>query len=105
MTILQTAMFVSGEGKAVIYLADTIEHEGKLWIVPTWLESPALPYKMPERIICLDNLPHQKGPPHDFVLNYPIPKDVLYGQVPTKLKDKYIVIMRPDIKVPIPTIH
>lgn len=96
------------EGEAIIYMADTIEYEGKMWLVPEWLEAPSEGWKTPERIVCLDGFPHQKvesGVPADFVLNKPIPKDVLYGQIPKQSKYASLVIMRPDIKVSIPTIH
>ncbi len=85
----------------VIYKMDTIEYINKFWLVPAWLESPYLAYKMPDRIICLENLPHQKSnlPETDFVLNNPIPKDVLDGKIIPELKDKYVVIIRPDIKI------
>jgi len=33
--------------------ADTIEYEGKLWIVPEWLAGPTKGTEMPARIICL----------------------------------------------------
>lgn len=108
MNILKTAMMVSGEGKAIVYYTDTIEYEGNFWIVPKWLESPDLPYKMPERIICLDNLPHQKvepNLPYSFCLLNPIPRGILYDPIPSSLIGEYIVKIRPNIKVPIPKIH
>jgi hypothetical protein len=101
MKVLKTMLFLSGTGKAVMFKADTIEYENKFWIVPTWLEAPSEGWKTPERIVCLNSLPHQKSSfgDADFLVNNPIPKDILYGQIPTQLKDKYVVIMHPDIKV------
>jgi hypothetical protein len=104
MDILTTMMTVSDTGKAEIFAADTIKYQNKFWIVPTWLEEPNEGWKMPERIVCLENLPHQKGnfPGYHFVLTHPIPKEILYDHIPIELAHKYVVIMRPDIKVSIP---
>lgn len=107
MIVYKTAVMLSNPGDNKIYYADTIEYEGKLWLVPTWLESPSLSYKLPERIVCIETLAHMKAgmPGVDYVLNNPIPRDVLYGQILPELKEKYVVKMRPDIRVSIPTIH
>jgi len=107
MNIYKTAVILSDPGDNKIYHADTIEYEGKLWIVPTWIESPFLSYKLPERIVCLQTLRHQKSDTHgvDYILNDPIPRYVLYGQIPHTSEYAAIVRIRPDIKVPIPKIH
>jgi hypothetical protein len=92
------------EGEASIYQMDTIEHEGKMWLGPSWLEASSEGWKMPERIICQNDLPHQKAPSTiqaDFILNNPIPKFVLFDEIWEQSKYASLVIMRPDIRIPI----
>lgn len=108
MTVFKT--MISLEGEAKFYQMDTIEHEGKMWLVPCWLEASSEGWKTPERIICLDDLPHQKGSSDilaDFILNDPLPIFVLSGQIPKDSNYSSIVIMRPGIRIPItsPTTH
>ncbi len=104
MTKIFTTM-VSLDDSGEISKCDTIEYEGKMWLVPHWLESPAQGWKTPTRIVCLDGLPHQKTPGSpfgDFVLTYPIPKALLLsGQVPKQSKFVIVVVESPDIRIPI----
>lgn len=104
MKIFKTIVTLSGTGKGIIYKADTIEYEGKMWLVPTWLETPSVGWKTPERIVCLDELPYQKASfgDADFILTNPIPKDVLFGQITDQSIFKSVVIIRPDIRIAIP---
>jgi hypothetical protein len=103
MTILTTAVAISGDpafdGK--ILKMDTIEHEGRMWLVTSWLVPRTGGLSKPERLICLDTLPHQKASMNglDFVLNNPLPKAVTEGRVPSGLEALYVVIERPDIEV------
>jgi len=103
MTTLKTVVAIQGGNS--LFLSDTIEYEGKLWLVPEWLESPTEGYKIPARIICLSNLTFQKlgGTfPADYSLSVPVPKAVFDGthQQPSTLG--YVVVERPDIRFPIP---
>ena len=85
--------------------AETIEHKGKLWLVPEWLEASNEGWRTPARIVLLDVLEYQRfetGEPADFVLNHPIPKTVFDGQVPEGSKDKYVVVELPGMRYPIP---
>mgnify|MGYP001579347307 FL=1 len=95
-------IFFSDVDDGMIYKMDTIEYQGKMWLVPEWLDNALEGWRKPARIICLDALPHQKssGGPADFVLNAGIPKSVCDGQIQTQPEDLYIVIERPDIKFP-----
>ena len=95
-------MFFSDVPDGIIYKVDTIEYEGKMWLVPEWLDNPRGGWRKPTRIICLDVLPHQKTPggPEDFVLNGGIPKSVFDGLIPTPREEWYIVIESPDIQFP-----
>lgn len=85
MKIYKTLMFFSDSDPGHIFACDTIEENGKFWLVPDWLENIATKTRTPIRMICLDGIKHQKvesGKPSDFVLNDPIPKCVFDGQIP-----------------------
>jgi hypothetical protein len=101
--IYKTLVALANEG-GDIFTADTIKHEGKMWLVPTWLENPTEGYKIPERIVCLDTLQHQRTPEaqEDFCINVPIPRTVLYGPAPSLPAHGYVVKFRPDVRIPIP---
>src|SRR4051812_13322582 len=45
-----------------IFGAQGVEFEGRLWIVPEWLEAPDEGWRTPERMICFDDIPHQSFP-------------------------------------------
>jgi hypothetical protein len=102
--VFKTALGFS-DGDARIFRADTIEYQGTFWLVPYWIEFPGEGWRVPERIISLDGLPHQKTPPErsgaDFYLNVGIPKCLWDGQIPPGSGDKYVVIEHPDITFPI----
>jgi hypothetical protein len=95
MKILKTLVKCAEDGSLII--ADTIEYEGRLWIVPAWLAGPTKGTEMPARIICVDDLPTTKPDPKyrvDLALKGPLTKDTLEGRsVPQGL----VVIERPDI--------
>jgi hypothetical protein len=62
---------------------------------------------MPERIILLDQFAHQKlgqpGDPADFAV---IQKILFEGEpIPRQLKDRFIVVERPDTKLRSSTLH
>lgn len=108
MKILQTFVATSGdvETQGTIFKMDTIEHEGKLWLVPQWLENREEGWMTPARIILLDVLQHEdirdSKLPADYNLNYPIPKAVLDGKTEEQSATEYVVVELPGIKVPIP---
>lgn len=84
-----------------VYCIDTIEHQGGLWLVPSWLETRGGKAQKPERIIRLDCLQYQSKPEglaFDYVLNESIPQAVLDGQTTAG----YVVEVRPDIAFAIP---
>jgi len=88
-----------------ILLCDTIEHEGAKWLVPRWLEAPSEGWKKPQRIICLDPLPHQKlqgAFPAEYLLNDPMPRSVFEGRPRQQGERAYVVIEEPDIRIAIP---
>ena len=101
MKILKTWMLLDGEH----HLVDTIEYEGKFWLVTEWIDSRSEGWSMPARIILLDVLPHKRvasGNPADYVVEYPIPKSVFDGQIPKQSKYKFVVIERPEIRIYFP---
>jgi len=104
MRIYTTMAIVEGEG---IFSIDTIEHDGKLWLVPEWIDGiPKEGYSKPARIICLEYLPlvaQEKDQNYDYFLNGSISKSVLDGQPPQKLKNLYRIVERPDIAVVTPS--
>ncbi len=85
--------------------ADTIEYDGKLWIVPKWIEYVAIGRMQPVRIIRLDILPHEKqepDAPHDFVLKVAIPRTVYERGVQKKYRSDFEVVESPSIFIDIP---
>lgn len=104
MKIYKTIVAISGDPEyhGQILRMDTIQYEGQMWLVAMWLDSPSEGFSVPERIICLDTLPHHISSFEnaDFVLNDPIPKSVLDGRVPEKSEFEYVVKERPNLKVP-----
>lgn len=100
MKIFTTMVMLDNE----IHSVDTIEYEGKFWLVPNWLDSRDEGWTMPERIVLLDTLPHKRiecGNP-DFLVEYSIPKSVFFGQIPKESKYNFVVIMHPDIRIYFP---
>ncbi len=101
--IFKTGLIISGdpESRGKLFKMDTIEYEGKMWLVPEWIDMRTEGYSMPVRIVCLDTLRHQPSQTKslDFLLNDPIPKAVLDGQIPPQSEADYLVLERPDIRV------
>jgi hypothetical protein len=84
---------------------DAIKYQGKLWLVPNWLDSPAEQSTRPERIIYMDGLRYQEGVEQggrkfDYTLSHPIPIAVLYGPDPSQAEGGFVVVLSPDIKFP-----
>ena len=105
MKIFKTFITFTDAEPGKILKCDTIEFEGKFWLVPEWLEKAAIGEMQPLRIICLDLLPHQKiqrGTPADFVLNDPIPKCVFDGEIPPQTTLNFRILESPEIWVEIP---
>ena len=98
--MLKTLVFFSDDRKNVVYRVDTIEYAGKTWLVPGWFNKPEEGCRIPERIICLDALPHEKTSwsQADFVLNKGISRSIFDGQVSPEQHDQYIVVEKPDIR-------
>jgi hypothetical protein len=84
---------------------EAIEHDGRVWLVPYWLESPTRAETKPSRIIPLDILQHQKlsaGNPYsaDFILNDPMPRNLFDEKISPQLAKLFQVVEAPDIVIP-----
>lgn len=98
------------EDSGSIAHGSAIKHEGKLWLVPQWLDTPSEQTTQPERIICLDGLPYQLdgklgGKTFDYLLQRPIPTAVLYGPNPSQEAGGFVVELKPAIKFRRLTVH
>lgn len=104
--------YVEGDEKPTVEgytYFDTIEYEGKFWLVPDWIYNTNEGWKRPERIILLNSLPYMKIPPEnpmsaeaDFFLGYPIPITALDDHNLIPLPNEVVVINFPYIKETIP---
>jgi hypothetical protein len=84
-------------------IGHVIEYEGKLWLVPEWLEGPTPGTRSPARIICLDGLPLATPAPEyraDLALARPLSRGVLEGRAIGLALD---VRERPDIHLRVDT--
>jgi hypothetical protein len=92
------------EGSNTVDLIDTIEFGGKYWLVPKWIVFSDEKVQKPARIIALETIPHQSlqrtDYPAAFVVNGPLPRFLIEGEVPPEAEKLYVVIMAPDIVVP-----
>jgi hypothetical protein len=79
VAIRKTIILREDDGE--LLLGETIEYEGKLWIVPAWLPGPTQGTERPVRIICVDGLlsepPEQYQGKADFYLSTPLSKETL----------------------------
>ena len=96
---------VGNDTDGTMAAVDVIKHEGKLWLVPHWLELPKDKVSRPARIIRFDNQQHQHVPQAmnqgwpEYMLNTPVPKRLLDG-VPPQQPTSYEYADNPDIDVP-----
>lgn len=107
MRIYTTMISISGDPALEngLHLADTIEYQGGLWLVPEWSEAPSEGWKKPKRIIRIDKFRHEPMPgpyPADYLLHETVPKAVLDGNAASALVIGFVVIEAPDISFEIP---
>ena len=95
-----------GSGGGAIQECDAIKYDGKLWLVPQWLDEPSRGTTKPRRMIRIDSLPHQPmtNPAFglDFILNGPLPKAVLDGAATPEQAAQYEIVELPEIEIPMP---
>jgi hypothetical protein len=104
-SIFKTWITVIDDEMAQHAVADTIVYEGKLWLVPEWIDNRVAGWTMPARIIALDGLPYESLPaPHecDYLLHEGIPKGIYCGQIRPEPDSCYVVIETPNIRLPGP---
>jgi hypothetical protein len=94
------ALVVSG---GMIYKVDAIEHEGKLWLVPNWLDRPSTKETTPGRIIRFDNLRYQdmrgqRSSQADFALNGSVPTELLDIETPKRSIPGFEYIEMPALR-------
>jgi hypothetical protein len=96
MRLLKSLVAIGTTG---ICEVDTIEHEGKLWLVPEWIDGhPSKGFSTPARAIRIDSLP-RSGTLDRPVLYDPIPQDVFDG----KVTGQFEVVELPNLFVQIGT--
>ena len=101
--IFKTIYFYSDAEIGHLLKCDTIEYQGRFWLVPSWTENHTTGKMKPDRIICLNSLPHQilpLGAPENFALDVPIPKCVFDGEIPPGTT--FEIVENPEIEVYIP---
>src|ERR1700722_19089659 len=99
MRVMKTAI-PRDDGSPLI--CDSIQHDGKLWLVPEWLEEASKPYSKPVRMIGLSGLQYRSmpmGSEADFVLDYPVPQEVMRGSVQGDQAAPFVVLERPDVRI------
>ena len=90
------------EGTQSIDRCDGIEHDGRDWLVPKWLDTPDGEWTTPERIIPVDRLPGTQKTNFagvSYIVGTPIPKALFSGPTSQQLLDRYGVILNPPIRV------
>lgn len=87
-----------GSDGGKVFLIDTIEHEGALWLVPEWVEVIDPPGQEPKRAIRLTGLDYEPSanPDADFALKTTVSIGILDGTTRPEEADGFLVVDRPD---------
>jgi len=107
MTTVGTMMVnvMEDDGKSTICHIETINFEGKTWLVPEWLDNKAEGWTTPKRIFRpLAKAAYQQRVADlsgdlSELLTSPIPISVLNGQIPPGRENEFVVVERPDVKI------
>jgi hypothetical protein len=94
---------VGDDTDGVIHKCDAIEYDGKLWLVPHWLEVLQQRVSKPARMIRFDNQQHQdvRGSKFgDYVLSGPVPKVLLDRTTPKQPVAGFEYVELPDVEIP-----
>jgi hypothetical protein len=89
-----------GDGSQLV--CDTIQHDGKLWLAPAWLEETTKPYSRPARLIGMSGLKYRSMPMRsevDFVMEHLVPEAVLEGRVQGVQTSPFVILERPDVRI------
>ena len=101
MRIFKTLYYYLDSEPGHVFSCDTIELQGSMWLVPAWTVDFTTAIMRPERIICLDHLPHQRtsqSQPAHFIVDIPIPKCVFEGKVPPETTHNFEIVENPLIE-------
>jgi hypothetical protein len=103
MSVFKATAVIDNDGVHEIHFIDVVEYAGQFWLVPAWVDDPALNTTRPVLIVSLATIPHERAGKTDpqFVVKDPIPKCILNGQIPPALAHKYLVLEQPDISLPL----
>jgi hypothetical protein len=90
-----------------IYLIDTIEHEGALWLVPKWTDTPYPQMRKPARMIRMGRESVQnlgvapKTRQQLYKLNGQVPKAALDGEADLRSQSdtQLFVVEAPDLMI------
>jgi hypothetical protein len=100
------AVLAQGVENGTVYKYDGLEHEGKLWLVPQWLDVPAQGVTKPARLVRFDHLRHQHSPNAkdgiEYVINVPIPIALFDVRRQLKATNDIECKELPDISFPLP---
>ena len=87
---------------------DTVEYEGRLWLVPDWIEYPGQGVMKPTRMIALAQLGYSEMPNFGRVkwaITHSPPKELFEGPVLSPIVSSYEVLILPEVQFPIPPAH
>ncbi len=94
------------ETEGTIQKGDAIEHEGQIWLLPTWLISKDGAWSVPIRLVSLSALPMAAGfqkldntAEADYLLNYPIPIADFRNESPPETDHEFTMLERPSLKI------
>lgn len=99
MQVFKTLVALEGTNRIV--KVDTIRHDGRLWLVPEWIEVPSEGWSRPRRIVLLAEEavePTTTGGA-TFLLKTPMPKAVLDGLSRSGSAGEYVVVEEPEIRL------
>lgn len=102
MTIRKAMVMINDANSTSICEMDVIEYDGKFWLVPEWLDNPIQKVTKPMRMVSLETIRHSRmrGAKQEFVVEFPVPKYVFEGRIPSAEADKYVVIEGPELLFP-----
>jgi hypothetical protein len=104
LKVFKAMVFLDDSSGSLFHL-DAVEIEGTIWFVPDWIENIAEQWKAPVRIVSVAHLEHQKmsgGPFAELVaivVNEPLSKAILDGQMKPDRDSRYSVVESPDIRI------